>query len=1380
MRNTTWLIFVFASLLSLSVSAQEQSGLDIPEPLRAWIPWVLHGHENQKCPWLGQEGEDDARACAWPSELTIQVSERGAQFSMPWVLYARSRVNLPGDESRWPQFVRANGVAVPVIMFEGKPIVQLEPGAWTLTGQWTWSSRPEAISIPSQVALINLVIDGKTVFPLERDDNQLWLGQAESAVREADTSEIKVFRLLTDVVPAMLETRIQLRISGEGREEVLPPALPEGFAPISLSSELTARIESDGKLRVQVRPGSYEIKLVARATSPLFKVTRNKAAAPWPEQEIWSYQSVQRLRVSEVTHVSLIDPVQAGVPSEWASLPSFLMERESQLVVAERSRGLSAQDANRLHLTRQMWLDFSGQSWTTRDQISGTMTRDWRLDVASPFELKHAETDARGLLVTRGNEPDLTGVELREPQLRLSAATRMNTTSASVPVTGWKHTFDGIDTTLNLPPGYRLYAALGADQAPGAWIMQWDLLDIFWVSLWVLMAFWLHRWLGAGVVLVYALLAFHEASAPLLSVMLVLLLGLFLKWLPPGRFATTVRWGKAAALLIVILWSLPFAADQMRLAFHPQLEKTDAFSSDGYFEGSLARSRNSEAPPLPAYDQAVPAAEAPMPQKQVEANLKSVEVTGSGSAISNIGRNQALVVGKQYATNTLIQAGVGNPSWSWNTYQLSWSGPVNADQHVRLIIAPPWLTSLLRGLTVILLLTLIAQLARGSFSSNLRFSKLATALVLSCAFMAQAQAQSWPSEDMLEELSKRLITLPECAPTCSKLARAEINADKDQINLALEFHVAASVAVPLPSAEKSVLLESLKVDGTIQSSLLRREEGQWWVFLERGVHRVDMVLRAAQVEKVPLKFKMLPAYLNVSAVTWDANGVRDNVLLTDTLELVRVRVQDAQALVTSNQDFQPYVKVTRQLIFDLDWQIHTTVERVAPEEAGFSIDLPLLKGERVISNAFKVHDEKITVALQAHESAVSWDSQLEHAGELTLTAPELNGRAETWQLSASPMWNLNYSGVPAVYAENPSLWIHEFHPLPEEKLNIKLTRPEAVGGATVAIDAASLRTVVGKRASEHQLQFELRSTQGGQHVIDLPEAIEVLSVTLAGEKLNVRPDKGRLSLPIKPGSQQIDIHWRQNNAISLSSRTPEVGLNAAASNLKISLELPHDRWLLATGGPIVGPAVLYWPMLAILGLLAFGLSRSGRTPLKFRDWLLLGFGFSMFSWIGLVLVIGWLLALDARAPMSKDLNPNVFNVMQITLVALTFLALVSLIANVQQGLLGHPDMHVVGNGSNAFVLNWFYDQTDRAFPQAVGYSVSIWWYKTAILLWALWLVNALTRWLRWGLGCYATHGYWRTVSTSKPAAAAKKTPPPASEEVAKAVQSNVNQPPPKT
>jgi len=178
----------------------------------------------------------------------------------------------------------------------------------------------------------------------------------------------------------------------------------------------------------------------------------------------------------------------------------------------------------------------------------------------------------------------------------------------------------------------------------------------------------------------------------------------------------------------------------------------------------------------------------------------------------------------------------------------------------------------------------------------------------------------------------------------------------------------------------------------------------------------------------------------------------------------------------------------------------------------------------------------------------------------------------------------------------------------------------------------------------------------------------------------------------------------------------------------------------------VGPAVLYWSQLIVLLVAAWLLARYAPTPLRFYQWLLLGLGFSAFAWSAYAFVVIWLILLGLRGRHDAIVNKfgdTRFNLVQALLAAVTVLALATLVSAVPKGLLGLPDMHVAGNGSTAWNLNWFADQAKDVLPQAGVFTVSLWFYKIAMLAWALWLANALIGWLRWGFDAWTKGGYWK-------------------------------------
>jgi hypothetical protein len=322
--------------------------------------------------------------------------------------------------------------------------------------------------------------------------------------------------------------------------------------------------------------------------------------------------------------------------------------------------------------------------------------------------------------------------------------------------------------------------------------------------------------------------------------------------------------------------------------------------------------------------------------------------------------------------------------------------------------------------------------------------------------------------------------------------------------------------------------------------------------------------------------------------------------------------------------------------------------------------------------------------------------------------------------------------------------VAEFYPRGGESLTIEATRPEASQGSTLAFDSVDLNVEHGSRSSNATMALGYRSTSGAQHVLQLPDTAEVTQVVIDGAVEPLRADRGELTVPILPGKHNIEISWRDDGEVASRTVTPTVDIGAPASNIALHLQLPHNRWLLATNGPRLGPGVLYWSELVVLLLFAFILGAINLTPLKTRHWLLLGLGFSTFNWPVLGVVIVWLLACGARQKLQTDLAWWRFDALQIAIAAATIIALVAIVASLPTGLLGTPDMHVSGNGSYGNTLNWFADRSDSVLPTVAAWSVSMWFYKALILAWALWLSFALLRWLPWVWQCFSSQGLWRT------------------------------------
>jgi len=359
---------------------------------------------------------------------------------------------------------------------------------------------------------------------------------------------------------------------------------------------------------------------------------------------------------------------------------------------------------------------------------------------------------------------------------------------------------------------------------------------------------------------------------------------------------------------------------------------------------------------------------------------------------------------------------------------------------------------------------------------------------------------------------------------------------------------------------------------------------------------------------------------------------------------------------------------------------------------------------------------------------------------------------EEWSLDVSPVWHVEFQGIPRIHPEGTSgAWLPQWRPWPGEDLTIQVIRPEGVPGKTLTLDQSLLEVTPGLRFSEFELGLRLRSSLGGQHVLTLPAGVELQEVKIDGRVQPIRLEQNKLTLPIHPGSQLVNLRWQQAGGIGWIYQIPEIQLGTDSVNAELQIHMPQNRWTLFTWGPRMGPAVMFWSLLVVLFLFAFALSRLGWTPLNTWQWLLLGVGISQFPEFPVfasVFIAAWLLFVGYRE-RRPETHPLWFDTRQIILVGYTFLAILALFAAIHQGLLGLPEMQIAGNGSSHRMLRWFQDRTGEFLPRPWVLSVPLYYYRLAMLAWALWIALSLIKWLKWTWGAFNTEGAWRPLGILK-------------------------------
>ena len=626
-------------------------------------------------------------------------------------------------------------------------------------------------------------------------------------------------------------------------------------------------------------------------------------------------------------------------------------------------------------------------------------------------------------------------------------------------------------------------------------------------------------------------------------------------------------------------------------------------------------------------------------------------------------------------------------------------------------------------------------------------------IVLAALFIVpvtDAKAE-FPNKELLEELQTRLLEPPDCLPLCADINYLQVDISPTVLSLDFIVDSYQDVAIPLPGHAKQWLPQKIYIDNKPAQGLYRNDDEQLWMFVPAGHHKINTKGILPQRYTLQIALPLKPHHINVKSKGWKVEGLHDDGEVDNQLQFTRLQQtqDDVQSPAMESINFPSFARVERTLLLGLTWRVRTTLTRLSPTGSAIVLNIPLLPGESVTTDGIRVSDNKVLVNMDAKAKEFHWESVLDQRDTIVLQAPETTHWIETWKADVSPIWHMSSEGIAVIHHQTANRWLPEWRPWPGEKVILHLNRPQGILGQTVTIDFSELEIKPGQRITDSRLNLRLRSSQGGQQQITLPANAELQSVVIDGQSRPIRQEGRRVLLPIVPGTQNIKLKWRVPNGIIPFFKTPDVDLGAASVNTSMEIQLPFNRWALMAGGPQLGPAVLYWGVLIAVVLISFALGRIKFTPLKSYHWLLLGIGLSPVSIEGAVLVIAWLLALGWRKNLNPDIDKKIFNLVQIGLIILTFLALITLVYAISRGLLGYPDMQIIGNGSNNHLLRWYQDRSSSVLPHAWVISIPMIFYRLAMLAWALWLAFALLRWLRWGWENFSTHGYWRSIQFRK-------------------------------
>lgn len=618
------------------------------------------------------------------------------------------------------------------------------------------------------------------------------------------------------------------------------------------------------------------------------------------------------------------------------------------------------------------------------------------------------------------------------------------------------------------------------------------------------------------------------------------------------------------------------------------------------------------------------------------------------------------------------------------------------------------------------------------------------------------------------DLTQMLLKLETQEPANSEQQVGNI----DRLSWQGTVHAMREVAIPLPGKLPSWFPQKVLLDGS-DAVVTQREDGYLWILVPEGIHSIDVSGRVIESAEWTLSFLLPPRVLEIAANDWSWTGVNAEGKPESQVIFARKKqVGDGQANY-DQRNYRAVFLVERRLEIGLDWKVQTTVRRLSRTGKAVSLNVPLLAGEQVVASGLTTRDGNVELNFGAEDQQFSWNSELPVSASLTLQALQVQGGAsgntvsgnaasgnvasgnagnivERWRVESSPVWSMQWSGIEPIFDQQSLNLVPVWYPWPGETVTLRWTRPVAVPGKLLTIQGLVHEMELGYRQRQSSLWFEIESSLGGEQRIQLPAGSTVISIEVGGKAIPIRVQDDACLINLQPGSQRVQIIWNNDEPLTSSVELSHVVMPDEVANVRSVMRVPASRWILWANGPVRGPAVRFWVILAVAIVVALVLGSRSDSPLRRWEWVLLAIGLTQVSAFASVLFVIWLFSIPARERLNmQGVSARNLKLLQVAHVLLTIVALGVLISVVTAGLLGTPRMFIVGNESSEYSMQWFTPMSGMELPKPWVFSVSIWFYRLMMLLWALWLANSLLRWLM---------QWWRSMVQPTASVASEETP----------------------
>lgn len=560
---------------------------------------------------------------------------------------------------------------------------------------------------------------------------------------------------------------------------------------------------------------------------------------------------------------------------------------------------------------------------------------------------------------------------------------------------------------------------------------------------------------------------------------------------------------------------------------------------------------------------------------------------------------------------------------------------------------------------------------------RLDMKKYLLSLLAILSFTQVSMAQSFPDSQMLNDLRKYSNQTIECSEfSCNSINQLSFDFYQQEMIANLTVSSRKTSLIALPFKEDEIKINAILMDNKTWYQVLL-EDSIYKVVVPAGEHIVTVRLHPnssfiSLTQKIP----------NTSVSSLLSLDERNGSFLISIKQSQSEGSIKNNITEKSNYPTEAFYQVSRTLLLNNSWKVVTTITPLFDTTKNSVLQIPLLKGEKILNSDIKVDNDKAIVSVS--NQPLSWESSLASVNQLEVSAIEASNYTQIFSLASSNVWTYSVKGKNpfSIQGDTTSwaLWNGE-------KLDLEFKAPAVLEGKTLSLH--NLQVNYRQSHDTHFYEYSLNAdtSLAGKTFFTLPDNFKIETLIVNNQSINLDKNTKKIPVDLHFGTNTINFSISTEESQTILKTFPHVEFPENVYNASYSLS--STDWILYSGGANINTEYILFSSLVILLIISFVTKKINPSLNVFVIGFIL-FGFLQNSLVVMLLLpvlLGLIKFKDfVIQRFEKNHNSLQYNSYQFVLILSAFAFLISFLVTLKLGLLDSPSSWTLYDNNT---ISWF-------------------------------------------------------------------------------------------